>query len=235
MSSPNACGCIALILSALNSKGLRCGPYTMRRALEHCAFHEQSKNFDIFAAGYGIVSVESTYEHLEKILKKDQDHLELNWNVSITTPKSGVNPPARGIFIREPHQAFRRTEHFVYVKPEVCGDGLEAQKINLNIHARLVCEASYVKLPTHLELMNTGRGFYVQIDPTALETGCYLTEIKAYDSKDIDNGPIWRLPITIIVPKRVPDWNFTRENLSFQPGEIQRHFFVVPKGASYVG
>lgn len=235
MSSPNACGCIALIQSALIAKGLNCGPYTMRRALEHCALAEKRKNFDSFAAGYGVISVERTFEHLEKVLKKKDDSIEVNWNVSVTTPKSGVNTPSRGIFIREPNQAFKKTEHFIYVKPEIYGDGLESQKIKLNIHARLVCEESFVKLPTHLELMNTGRGFYVQVDPLGLETGCYLTEIKAFDSNNIDDGPIWRLPISVIIPRRINDWSFSRENISFQSGEIHRNFFIVPKGASFVG
>ncbi|CAD5113100.1 DgyrCDS2291 [Dimorphilus gyrociliatus] len=234
MSSPNACGCIALIMSALAAKGRHCSPYELRRALEYCAINESSQNFDKFAAGFGVVKVEKTFDYLHNVLSHRDILMDINWHVSVTMPKSGSNSPGRGIFIHEPNQAFKRTEHFVYVKPELHGEGLEKEKINLSVHARLVCEESYVKSPSHIELMNTGRGFYIQVDPTGLETGCYLTELKAFDCDNVERGPLWRLPITVIVPRKVPSWNYSQENISFQPGEIRRHFFVVPIGASYV-
>jgi tripeptidyl-peptidase-2 len=55
MSSPNACGCIALLLSAMKAKQLPYTPFSVRRALENTALKVES--LDHFALGHGLVQV----------------------------------------------------------------------------------------------------------------------------------------------------------------------------------
>lgn len=55
MSSPNACGCVALILSAMKAKALPYTPFSVRQALENTALKVNS--LDHFALGHGLVQV----------------------------------------------------------------------------------------------------------------------------------------------------------------------------------
>lgn len=55
MSSPNACGCIALLVSALKAKGLPYNPFSIKRALENTA--AQVDTVERFALGHGLVQV----------------------------------------------------------------------------------------------------------------------------------------------------------------------------------
>lgn len=43
----------------------------------------------------------------------------------------------------------------------------------------LICDASYVTCPTHLNLMYTARTFVIKIDPRALPFGVHYTSVSA--------------------------------------------------------
>ena len=64
MASPNAAGCIALVLSALSAQRIPWNAGTVRRALEASAAPLPSSLADTFGTGYGLIQTASAYEHL---------------------------------------------------------------------------------------------------------------------------------------------------------------------------
>lgn len=63
MSSPNAAGCVALILSGLKARGVPYTPYSIRRALENTAVTIPGSP-DAFTVGHGMIQVASAFSHL---------------------------------------------------------------------------------------------------------------------------------------------------------------------------
>lgn len=62
------------------------------------------------------------------------------------------------------------------------------EKITLNLRLSLVCDATWVSAPSHLQLMNMQRMFTVKVDPTGLPTGAHYTEV------------CWSISIPYIIP-----------------------------------
>ena len=56
MSSPNAAGCVALLLSGCKARGIPTSPAAVKRALEMTAVPLQG-GVDVFGTGYGMVQV----------------------------------------------------------------------------------------------------------------------------------------------------------------------------------
>ena len=63
--------------------------------------------------------------------------------------------------------------------------------------------------------------------------------IRAYDVTNVDKGPLFRIPITVVQPSVIPksaalpDLVFT--NVAFKPNTIRRHFIMVPEDATWAG
>ena len=68
MSSPNAAGCIALLLSAAKAEGLKVTPARLRHALINCA---ENMNGSHLEQGWGMINVQRTWEYLKQF-KDDQ-------------------------------------------------------------------------------------------------------------------------------------------------------------------
>ena len=58
-------------------------------------------------------------------------------------------------------------------------------KINFHLELALTCPDTWVRHPTHLDLMYTCRNFTVFVDPTGLEPGVHSTYVKAFDVKQV--------------------------------------------------
>ena len=52
------------------------------------------------------------------------------------------------------------------------------EKIAFSLRLNLACDASWVKVPAHLDLMNMSRQFLVIIYAQGLESGAYYTEVR---------------------------------------------------------
>lgn len=61
MSSPNACGVAACVLSALRAGGVEVGPIELRRALENSAGEVEVQ--DVFAQGAGLINAPAAIEY----------------------------------------------------------------------------------------------------------------------------------------------------------------------------
>ena len=59
----------------------------------------------------------------------------------------------------------------------VCFFVAQREKIAFTMRIALSCNASWVRCPAHLELMNMQRQFTVKVDPTSLTPGVHFTEV----------------------------------------------------------
>ncbi|KAL3846837.1 hypothetical protein ACJMK2_017791 [Sinanodonta woodiana] len=225
MSSPNACGCIALIVSALKSSGIQYTPFSMKRALQNSA--QKVDGVEVFALGSGLIQVEKAYEYL--LVNSSAPEMKTKFDIS-------CSGGGRGIYIREPWQLERPTEISVSIEPIHFEDKMDkADKISFKMQFRLISDATWVKHPDHLELMNTSRSISVIVDPKGLPEGSHYTEICAFDISAVKKGPIFRIPVTVIVPSKVSDGvQYEKKYIgqSFKPGQVRRHFIEVPEGAT---
>jgi tripeptidyl-peptidase II len=92
-------------------------------------------------------------------------------------------------------------------------------------------------------LLNENRTFKACIDPTKLPTNAidgsiHFGEIVGHDSTRPEAGPVFRVPVTVVKPRKVladnskiPTAAWTR--LAASPGKLFRKFIEVPLGASW--
>ncbi|XP_064639092.1 tripeptidyl-peptidase 2-like isoform X2 [Lineus longissimus] len=226
MSSPNACGAIALILSGLKARSIPYTPYSIRRALENTALKVES--IEVFALGHGLVQVDKAFDHL--VEHSHNVERKIQFKVTCGSGK-------RGIYLREPREVQQPSEVVVTVETKFHEDDNDHQeKINLSLKLALVCNSSWVETPCHLDLMNMSRAFTLRVDPTALHEGVHFTEVLAYDISNCSKGPLFRFPVTVIKPTVVSDKIGSRmefKDKCLNPGSIQRHFIAVPEGATW--
>ncbi|XP_048746966.2 tripeptidyl-peptidase 2-like [Ostrea edulis] len=225
MSSPNACGCIALVLSGLKANDVEYTPFSVKRALINTA--APVPNIEVLALGHGLVQVEKAYDFLTNFAKEQE--VKVEFKVTCADGK-------RGIYLREPHHFRKPYETKLAIAPNFFEEHVEPEeKINFCIQFSLTCDVPWVQHPSHLELMNVERLFSVMVDHQGLSEGVYFTELKGFDVKCVEKGPVFRFPITVVVPSRVDDeirWEKWFTEVSFKPGQIHRHFIKVPTGAS---
>ncbi|XP_071839220.1 tripeptidyl-peptidase 2-like isoform X2 [Apostichopus japonicus] len=225
MSSPNACGGIALVLSGLKANGLPYTPYSIRRALENTAlFLDQ---IEPHGQGHGLIQIHKAYEYLTE-----------HWDCPAKNLRFKVSTDGnRGIYLRDYAQLSKPHEKNVNIEPIFAENTDPNEKISFNLHINLVCDVSWVSCPTHLELMNSSRCITVKLDPRGLREGVHYTQICGYDIEKPEKGPLFRLPITVIKPHQISGadcFTYKSEVREFKAGHIQRHFVLVPHGATWV-
>lgn len=226
MASPHVAGAVGIILSGLKYLNIPYSPYSVKRALENSAHFME--NVEIFAQGSGLLQVDRAFE----LLSNNYNALERDVRFHISCGYAS----GKGVYIRSKLHT-TKYECSVSVEPffRNC-DSIEAKtKINFNLKLALVCDASYVSYPTHLDLSNVVRVFSVKVDTENLTYGVHATRIDAYDTANIKKGPVFKIPVTVIIPEELspPKNSVTFTNVSFKPNTIKRHFYVVPHFATY--
>ncbi len=78
MSSPNAAGCIALLLSAAKANGIKMTPMRLKRALQNSAM--TMPHLNCLQQGFGMIDVEGAWEYIQKC--KDDPHEDVSTPVS---------------------------------------------------------------------------------------------------------------------------------------------------------
>ncbi|XP_071949542.1 tripeptidyl-peptidase 2-like isoform X2 [Antedon mediterranea] len=224
MSSPNACGSIALILSGLKANGASYTTFSIRRSLENTAL--KIDTIEVFALGQGMIQVDKAFEHA--VTNVDAPERNIRFNVTVNG--------GRGIYLRDALQQKQPSRFQVSIEPIFSDSTDPREKILLQLHLCLATNVSWVSTPTVLELMNTIRSFSIIVDPRGLPNGYHFTEIQAFDVTDPARGALFRIPVTVLVPVSVTDtinYQWTSDVLSFQAGQIHRRFITVPKGATW--
>ncbi|XP_010434266.1 PREDICTED: tripeptidyl-peptidase 2 [Camelina sativa] len=232
MASPSACGAIALLLSAMKAEGIPVSPYTVRRALENTSTPVGDLPEDKLTTGQGLMQVDKAYEYL----KKFQDCPCVNYQIKVNLSGKTI-PTSRGIYLREGTACRQSTEWTVQVDPKFHEGASNLKELVpfeecLELHTT---DEGVVRVPDYLLLTHNGRSFNVVVDPTNLGYGVHYFEVYGIDCKAPERGPLFRIPVTIIIPETVanrpPVISFPQ--MSFISGHIERRFIEVPHGATW--
>ncbi|RHZ83471.1 hypothetical protein Glove_92g7 [Diversispora epigaea] len=229
MSSPNATGCVALLLSGLKAENKKYTPYRIKNALESSS-KQVNENFNV-----GLIQVQKTWDYLNKFYDRfDQD---LEYEIKIQD-RPRVK---RGIYLRESHETSSPQLLSVMVKPKFMKDAeptsgdFNPKKFELENRIALVSTQPWVRTPDFLLLGSQGRSFDVKVDPTQLSPGnLYFAEVQGYDTTCSELGPLFKVPVTITKPKILTNgYKVNYNDCSFGPGHIERRFLKVPEGATF--
>ncbi|XP_044257538.1 tripeptidyl-peptidase 2 isoform X2 [Tribolium madens] len=226
MASPHVAGAVSLLVSGLIQQNLFYSPYSIKRAIENTASVLQG--VEVFAQGSGLLQVDKCFEWLVKHYMTQEQNVR--FHVSCGSSNS------KGIYIRsKPTKS--PCSYNISVEPNFLdSDNVGSDiKIKFNMKLALVCNASYVSCPTHLDVSNASRVFAIKIDPTELPMGVHSTFIEAFDVSCVSKGPVFKIPITVIQPIEVkpPKHTVSYNSVLFKPNTIKRHFFVVPHFATW--
>ncbi|XP_065841097.1 tripeptidyl-peptidase 2-like [Oscarella lobularis] len=224
MSSPNACGGIALILSGLKAVDIPYCPFSIRRSIENTAI--DVNGLDRFTVGTGLLQVDKAY----KYFLENSGAPEFHASIQVT-----VNQTQRGVYLRESHQLKHPSMHTVRVEtkhPKTVGHD---DKIKFHLRLNLTSQSGWLSSPNHLLLANGEREFTIKVDPRGLEPGVHFDEILGFNVSAPLLGPLFRVPVTIVVPQKLSlDSNFSQTDvIRLKPGEVDRLFIKVPKGATW--
>uniref|UniRef100_A0AC34GVD0 Tripeptidyl-peptidase 2 n=1 Tax=Panagrolaimus sp. ES5 TaxID=591445 RepID=A0AC34GVD0_9BILA len=233
MSSPNACGTIACLLSALKDNSIPISPFRIRLALQNTAHQPKEGYHDAFSLGCGLVQVDSAFEFCKNSLSSIPINITAIQN-QVQDGKSGIS---RGVYLREAWETRIPREIAINVVTKFKPLSNHEERINFDRSLLLKLAPGGEKFVKHPEFLNLPTGtFSIHLDATNLERGIvHHTEIVGVDPKCPSLGPIFRLPITVIVPKEVTEAeNYEiKRTLKLEPA-VPNHFFVqAPLGASY--
>ena len=234
MASPNACGGWALLVSCLKARGATASPELIRRACENTAKPIGDTSDAVLTSGRGLLQVDKAWEYIEKSLELGIPDVWYSVHVSGTGNQRLMK--GRGVYIRgefgaEPKKEFRCT-----VTPRVHEDAsiLDA-RVTIEDHVALKCTGGWVSCPEQILVTHGGRGFNIFVDTSGLEAGLHYEEVHGYDLCHQWRGPLFRIPVTVVVPRQLPPGasELTFENTLFSPGKVVRHFVQPPEGATW--
>ncbi|XP_021765110.1 tripeptidyl-peptidase 2-like [Chenopodium quinoa] len=233
MSSPCACGGVALLISAMKAEGIHVSPYDVRKAIENTCAPISSSPEERLTTGMGLMQVDKALEYVRQLSDIPSVWYEVKVNLS-----GKSTPTYRGVYLREASACQQAAEWTVQVAPKFHEDASKLDDLVpfeecIELHSS---DTTVVRAPEYLFLTHNGRSFNVIVDPTNLESGLHYYEVYGIDSKAPWRGPLFRIPVTITKPMAVvnspPLISFA--GMQFCPGHIERKYIEVPHGATWI-
>ena len=217
MSSPNACGCIALVLSGLKQENVT---YSFERVKN--ALFNSAKPIECIPSG-GLIQVPQLFDNLKT--NSAVSMLDFHYKISV----EGQN--SRGIYVRRDISKMKREQFQVNVSVEFPRDMDNNIKVKFEAHLGLISSESWIKFPEFLHLNSTGGRFSVNIDYESLEEGCNFGFIRAIDGNQSSNE-LFSVPITVIKPALIgSDGKFSRD-LRLKNNKGERFFLQCPRNST---
>ncbi|XP_053618070.1 tripeptidyl-peptidase 2 [Plodia interpunctella] len=234
MAAPHVAGVVAALISGMKAKNLSYSPYSVKRALENSATY--LNHVEPWAQGNGLVNIEKAFEILS--LYHDQPDRDVTFNIQCGASND------KGIFLRPKIDDVPK-DIGITVEPQFLQNHLDAEnkdmipkQISFSVRLALTCEAGWLSIPQHLDMMNAARSISIRVDPTSLSPGAHFTSINAYDVACPEKGPVFRVAVTVLQPQPLelaapscPQLNETQ--VLFKPATIKRHFVIVPPEATW--
>ena len=232
MSSPNAAGGVALLLSALKADGIPYTPASIRRAIEATA---RGCGEPAYTCGAGLLDVPAALAWI----KAHGGDLAAQTPLEVSVPSRGSG--FRGLYLREPLETGVPWEGTARVTPHFAEEGRDHRESDLAYEQNLLVSAtaSWIKCPKALVLGSKGRDFSLLVDPTRLPPGVHYAQVVGHDlaAATAGAGPAFRLPVVVVkgipVPTEGGDPRFVLPATPFAPGRIERRFVHVPDGATH--
>ncbi|MBI1249618.1 S8 family serine peptidase [bacterium] len=224
MSSPNACGGIALVLSGLKQEKILYTPEAIRLAIKNTA--RKLDGGSVWANGAGLLQVGGAFDWLVNYHKLAEPEVRY----VVTLPKMRTK---RGVYLREANEVSRVQEISVDVDPVFNEDAKFEPRADYHAEFLLKCDADWVHVPTNFYVDHGGRYFKIEVDPTHLKPGPHFAQVEGYYADRPEMGPRFRVPITVLMPTKLPKPNKFQTTLHFKPGQIDRTFIEVPMGATW--
>ncbi len=158
-----------MLLSGLKARGIPSSPFSVRRALQQTA--QVLDGVDVFTQGHGLIQVDRAFDHL--VAYHEQQERDVYFHVTVSNPGGQT---LKGIYMRDVPTTIKSKEFNVAVDPRFMNDEERDanSKIKFNLQLSLACNASWVQVPKHFDLMYMARGFAVKVDPTGLAPGVHF-------------------------------------------------------------
>ncbi|KDN43196.1 hypothetical protein K437DRAFT_225743 [Tilletiaria anomala UBC 951] len=226
MSSPNACGSLALLLSALKQNKM---PYTPARVIK--AVREAGKSVDD-PLDVPFIQVDKAWEYLQEYAAHPAADAEVR--VAITPPGKPlgrVNTDKRGCYLRERHECSRVNQFQATVKPTFKTHETE-RSWALQLRCALVATQSWIKAPQFVLLGANGRTFEIRVDAASLPPGLHHGWVYGYDS-EVQGYKLFEIPITVAKPEVCDGATVRYDGLRLSAGQVTRRFLHVPDGATW--
>ncbi|ETO14835.1 hypothetical protein RFI_22533, partial [Reticulomyxa filosa] len=253
MASPNACGNVALLLSALKQEKVEYTPTgiikvqivyyccccceRIERALINTAMNIPTT--ETLGQGHGLMQVHKALDYCSKF--KSVISSPVRYRINVT---GGLQKKGRGIYIRDiiPAQVMR---YSIGVTPQFPENYPNEKRLNFELKCALKTTSPYINPCEHLIIPSHGNSFQVVVkipQDTDTDEPVIFTEIVGLDISNPEAGPVFRVPVVICVPlltskyvlERVgPYPREIRRPFCLATGKIDRKMYVVPEGCSH--
>ncbi|KAI8836057.1 subtilase family-domain-containing protein [Chytriomyces cf. hyalinus JEL632] len=226
MASPNAAGCVSLLVSGLKQSKISYNPYRVGTALRNSS-KDVKDPFKI-----GLLQVEKAWEHLS--IQSIRHNLDVFYEVAVTGPNRG-----RGLYLRNPVETSVVQRPSVNVKPlfvRPLDAETTSKMLEFEAHVSLQSTVPWIQCPEFVMIPSKGRDFLINVDPTGLAPGLHVGDILGIDTNLPSAGPLFRIPVTVckVDNTAVADVALTRfSNMEFTSGEIVRKYISVPSYANF--
>uniref|UniRef100_A0A914QZ11 tripeptidyl-peptidase II n=1 Tax=Panagrolaimus davidi TaxID=227884 RepID=A0A914QZ11_9BILA len=232
MSSPNAVGNIACLLSAMKAEKIPISPFRVKFALMNTAMAPEDGSHHPLSLGAGIIQIYDAFDFLKSEAVKLIP-------INLTDIKVDIGGK-RGIYLREPFEINLLSEFIVTVRPTFVESGDIESRLNFGCSIILKLspgsEMNFVKFPKYCQIPSFS--FFISVDPSKLENGkVHYAQIVGINPENPALGPMFRIPITVIIPEQITsesDFTYKKE-LTLEPAIPERIFIESPIGCKYVG